>query len=179
MPDRLYQPLFGLAQYWEAKLVLASVGAAALQALEYVAALYGRMLDGDPLLVFLIVNLLVVDLVTGVAAARKRREKLHSKGLRRTGWKVIEYSAIGFVGVSLANGFADSSLHLLTDGLDDAALLYVAVTEAFSIAENIAGSRDGARKLIRRITDLATGRTRKIEEVVTEEPVPPPAEDAP
>lgn len=177
--DRIHQPLLGLAQHWELKLGLASVGAAALQAAEYVAGLYGRMLETDPLLVFLIANLLLVDLVTGVAAARKRKEKLHSKGLRRTGWKTIEYSAIGFVGVSLANGFADSALHALTDGLDDAALLYVAITEAFSIAENITGSRDGARKLIRRITDLATGRTKRVEEVVTEEPTTPPVDDAP
>lgn len=168
MPHRLYVPFAGLVQGWEGKLLASAVGALALEAAAYVGGLYGRMLEADPLLVFLVANFLVVDAVTGVAAARRRAETVSSRAMRRTGWKALEYAAVAFVGISIANGFAAGPLHVLTDGFDDAALIYVAITEAFSIAENVTGSREGARRLIRRIRDLATGRTEMVEEVVRE-----------
>ena len=158
MTDRLLVSSSGLAEYWAAKLLLASVGAVAVSVLEYLAALYGAILHSDPVLVASVVLLLAVDLVTGVAAAVRRRERITSRAFRRTGRKVLEYTALGLVGVALANGFEASPLAFVTASLDDAVLLYIALTEALSVFENVTGSRERAVALFRRIIAIRQGQ---------------------
>jgi hypothetical protein len=165
---RLYTPLIGLAHGWELKLPLAAAVAVLVEGLTHIGALYGELLDADPLLILLIASLLVTDVVTGIAAARKRREPIGSRGLRRTGYKVIEYAALGFVAVSISNAFAAGPLHLITDGFDDAALLYIAFTEAFSVVENIAGTREKAVRILRSIQRVWTSKDRVVLEEIVE-----------
>ena len=64
-----------LAEAWPQKVATASLGAGLIQLAEYVAGLYGRLFEADPLLVLLCFTLLLVDAITGVAAAIKRGEK--------------------------------------------------------------------------------------------------------
>lgn len=154
MTDRVLVSFSGLAEFRAAKLMLASAGAVAVAVLEYLASLYGSILHSDPVLVGAIVLLLVVDLVTGVAAAVRRGERVTSRAFRRTGRKVLEYTALGLVGVALANGFQGSPLAFVTAALDDAVLLYIALTEALSVFENVTGSRERAVALFRRIVAI-------------------------
>ena len=148
---RLMRPIDGLLAAWEPKAAAAAGLALVLQFLDHVAGLYGQLFDTDPLLVTAIATLLMLDLVSGIAAAAKRQEPIGSKGLRQTGYKIVEYTLLGGAGVLLANAFAVNPLHYITDGLDDAVLLFIALTEAFSIVENITGSRAGAQHLVRKI----------------------------
>ncbi len=164
-----YRVPLTLVEHWPAKLTLAVSLAAVSAFLDAVSGLYGRLFMADPLLVLVIVTLMVVDSVTGVAAALKRHEKLRSKAFRRTGWKVLEYTALGIVGVMLSNAFHPTVFHLLTDSLDEAILLYVAVGEAFSIVENVTGGREQALRLIRRVRTIA----RSPGEITLEEVVRP------
>lgn len=173
----------GITEAWPEKLVVAGIGAGVLEVLEVIAALYGRLFNADPLLVLLCATLLVVDAATGIASAIKRDEKITSKAFRRTGWKMLEYTAIAAAMVMVANGFAATWAHYATDVLDEGALLYIAMTEVMSIVENVTGSRAAAMRVIRRIVrvrDLGTDGTLTVEEIVTKTPIAtPPAEPPP
>lgn len=176
-------PTKSLAQAWPKKLVFAGVGTAVMQATQYVAAMYGRLFDADPLLVLVCLTLLLVDAVTGIANAIHRGDKVTSKAFRRSGWKLLEYTAIAAAMVMVANGFAATWAHYATDVLDEGALLYIAMTEVMSIVENVTGSRAAAMRVIRRIVrvrDLGTDGTLTVEEIVTKTPIAtPPAEPPP
>ncbi|MCA0270242.1 MAG: phage holin family protein [Bacteroidetes bacterium] len=170
-----------MAEAWPQKVATASLGAGLIQLAEYVAGLYGRLFEADPLLVLLCFTLLLVDAITGVAAAIKRGEKVSSRAFRRTGWKVLEYTALGAAMVMIANAFSHTWAHYVTDGLDEAALLYIAFTEALSIVENVTGSRAAAMRVIRkivRIRDEGPDGVLTVEEIVTKKPMPP-ADSAP
>lgn len=178
MPQRLIHP--GLTSNWETKLYTAGIGAGILEGCRVVGELYGRLFDADPLLVLLCVTLLVVDAVTGIAAALKRGEGISSKAFRRTGWKAIEYTAVAGAMIMVSNAFAHTWAHYVTDSMSVAALLYIASTEVMSIVENVTGSRAAAVRLLRRIRgirDDGPDGGLVIEEIVTRTPVPaPPAE---
>ncbi len=175
MPERLATAA-GLTQAWQPKLLVAGIGAVLLEALVKVGEIYGHLFATDPALVVLCMTLLFIDLVTGVISARKRGEKLTSKALRRTGYKVLEYTALSACAIIISNAFKDYWPHLLTDGLDDATLLYVAATELLSVVENVTGSRAKALHLIRqivRIREDGPAGLVTLEEIVTQRPATP------
>lgn len=151
---RMYIPLAGLATAWQAKLPMALSIAVVFQMLDYLGSTYAYLLRSDPVLVVLILTLMGVDLITGIIAALKRRDMVTSRAFRRTGLKFLEYSAIGGCSIMVANGFSNGTLAVITDSLDDAALMYIAITEAMSIIENVTGSRENARKHFRRMMAL-------------------------
>lgn len=143
--------------------------------------IYADLFRADTVLVVMVLTLMLLDAVTGIAAARKRRERIRSRVFRRTGYKLIEYAAVGAVGVLIANGFGGSPLGGLTQQVDDVVLFYLAVTEAFSVFENVTGSREGAVRLVRRIRNVwhLQDGTVTIEETVRQldkdETITPPA----
>lgn len=179
MLDRI--PLFttasGLADNLAFKVALALVGGVVLEALDWIAGAYGKMLVTDPFLVFILINLVLVDLGTGIWAARRRAEKVSSKGVRQTFSKAIQYSVLLFVFVSLSNAGAGEPFGFLLAPWDEACLIVLLLTEGFSIVENVRGGKEQARLFIKQITDLASRQTRTVMEVV--QPVPLPKESAP
>ena len=86
-----------------------------------------------PIQHFLIFTIFVVfsDTVTGIMAARKRREAITSKGLYRTSQKIVTY----FCGIMIFHGAS------ITFGLPSqitySVSFIIAATELFSISENI------------------------------------------
>jgi uncharacterized membrane protein len=86
-----------------------------------------------PIKHFLIFTIFVVfaDTVTGIIAAKKRGEKITSKGLYRTSQKVVVY----FCGIMIFHG-ASITFQLPTQITYSVSFL-IAFTELYSIAENI------------------------------------------
>ncbi|MEL6705518.1 MAG: phage holin family protein [Bacteroidota bacterium] len=164
-----FHSISGLAYAWPQKLLLASLVALLLELAAFLAALYGRLFTVDPILLALVLLLLVADLVTGILRAHKQREPITSRALRRTGRKFVEYVVLIFAGVGLANGFAETSVSVVTSGVDDAVLLYIALTEFLSILENVTGSREGALGVLRKLRALQRG---DVEEAL-HNPTPP------
>ena len=86
-----------------------------------------------PIKHFLIFTIFVVfaDTVTGIMAAKKRKEPITSKGLYRTSQKVVTY----FCGIMIFHGAG------ITFGLPSqitySVSFIIAATELFSISENI------------------------------------------
>ena len=86
-----------------------------------------------PIKGFLLFTVFVVfsDTVTGILAARKRGERITSKGLYRTSQKVVVY----FVGIMIFEGARNTfSLPL---NITYMVAFTIATTELYSIAENI------------------------------------------
>lgn len=150
----LLAPLLGLAEHWQTKLPVAfGIGVAA-----ELAEIYGGLLQVNAALVVVCFTFLTVDLLTGVAASLRRHERVSSRALRRTGWKAIEYSALGFCGIMLSNGFEGTFVEPITGGFDETSLFYIAMTEFVSIIENVTGSRENAVRLLRRIRRVWSDR---------------------
>ena len=86
-----------------------------------------------PIKHFLIFTIFVVfaDTVTGILAAKKRKEPITSKGLYRTSQKVVVY----FVGIMIFEGAKNTfSLPL---NITYMVAFTIATTELYSISENI------------------------------------------
>lgn len=76
--------------------------------------------------------LIVVDLITGILAARKRKEKIASAGLGRTVIKVVIYQAaimLGFLTETYLTGPEVPVSKIITG--------YIGLTELTSIVENM------------------------------------------
>jgi len=86
-----------------------------------------------PIKHFLIFTIFVVfaDTVTGILAAKKRGEKITSKGLYRTSQKVVVY----FCGIMIFHGA--SITFQLPSQITYSVSFIIAATELFSISENI------------------------------------------
>ena len=86
-----------------------------------------------PIKHFLIFTIFVVfsDTVTGIMAAKKRGEKITSKGLYRTSQKVVVY----FCGIMIFHGA--SVTFQLPFQITYSVSFIIAATELFSISENI------------------------------------------
>jgi len=86
-----------------------------------------------PIKHFLIFTIFVVfaDTVTGIMAAKKRKEAITSKGLYRTSQKVVVY----FVGIMIFHG-ASVTFGLPSQIVYSVSFL-IAFTELYSISENI------------------------------------------
>ena len=86
-----------------------------------------------PIKHFLIFTIFVVfaDTVTGIIAAKKRGEKITSKGLYRTSQKVVVY----FVGIMIFHG-ASVTFGLPSQIVYSVSFL-ISFTELYSISENI------------------------------------------
>jgi uncharacterized membrane protein len=86
-----------------------------------------------PIKHFLIFTIFVVfaDTVTGIIAAKKRGEKITSKGLYRTSQKVVVY----FCGIMIFHG-ASATFGLPSQIVYSVSFL-IAFTELYSVSENI------------------------------------------
>jgi uncharacterized membrane protein len=86
-----------------------------------------------PIKHFLIFTIFVVfsDTVTGIIAAKKRGEKITSKGLYRTSQKVVVY----FCGIMIFHG-ASTTFGLPSQIVYSVSFL-IAFTELYSVSENI------------------------------------------
>jgi len=86
-----------------------------------------------PIKHFLIFTIFVVfaDTVTGILAAKKRKEPITSKGLYRTSQKILTY----FCGIMIFHGA--SITFQLPSQITYSVSFIIAATELFSISENI------------------------------------------
>lgn len=76
--------------------------------------------------------LLIMDLITGIIAARKRKEPITSSGLRRSISKLFIYE------IALCVAFV-SQHYLMHDSIQIASIVagYIGITESLSILENL------------------------------------------
>lgn len=154
MPHRI---LNALQHEWLTKVLIVVIGTSIWEMLKHLGLLYADLLYTDPLLITLVATLLAVDWGTGIVAAARRREKITSRRLRDTARKVLEYAALTGIAIMIANAFQSTPVSIITTALDDATLLYVALTEAVSIVENVSGSRTRAVYYWRQIRRVLKG----------------------
>jgi len=124
--QRYANPLTGLKENFAIKAVL---------------AVLGSLFASDPQLVALVVILVVMDFLTGVYAAKVRKETINSKGFRQTVVKVIEYFFLLAGCTAVANSFD------IINWIDEIAYMFTALTELKSIVENITSSESPARRI--------------------------------
>jgi phage-related holin len=127
---RLLVPLEGLSDNSLIKAIIAAL-------LTLVAS--------DVQVVVLIAALVIMDLITGIVAALRRKEAIRSWGFRQTGIKTIEYMFLLTGCTMVANAFD------IMSWLDTSAYFFVAVTELKSIIENVTSSEGAARKVWERL----------------------------
>lgn len=86
-----------------------------------------------PIKTFVIITLLLVfaDLFTGIAAARKREEAVHSKGLRRTITKFSMYT------ISILGAHSLQCVYFPNFPMVFTISAYISVTEFWSVLENV------------------------------------------
>lgn len=157
-PMYVSQPALSLAYAWKVKLPLALAMGTLWEILAPLVGVYETLLTADPVLVMMAVTLVGVDFLTGVTRSLRDGKKITSRRLRGMGWKIVEYSVVAGVGIILANGATASVLGAPLAVVDDAALLYVALTEAVSILENVTGSKGKARGIIDGIRSIMKGK---------------------
>lgn len=105
----------------------------------YAAELLRGLFHTNPQWVALVALLIMTDLATGMLAARRRRERLHSSKMRCTINKIIQYNVFLALLTAIINSFTNSDfLGGVVGALDDFGHAYVALTELKSIAENTA-----------------------------------------
>jgi hypothetical protein len=156
LAERLAAPVLGLASAWLPKLTTSALLVWVLEVLRATSSVYAEVLNTDAALVALIGLLIVLDTVTGVTAALRRGARIRSHLLRRTVVKVVEYSAVGYASVAVSNAFARGPLAGMVSAFDDAVLLYIALTEVYSIAENVWGE-GGARRVLDWVASVRRG----------------------
>jgi phosphoribulokinase len=142
MIHRYTLPLISLADAWHWKLFFAGLFTAVIES-------SGRLFIMDADLVVLVVLLVILDLITGVIKAIRKRT-FSSMGLRQTSIKAVEYSLLLFTANSLANAFMYKEIPIVSDTLGvigTLAFCYVAIVEAISVCENVFGSTSRARKI--------------------------------
>lgn len=102
---------------------------------KYMWALVLALYSTSPQLLFLVVCFIFFDFVTGVIKSKRNGVKITSHGIRDSFVKVIEYAITILVFQGLANSFE------LLNWVDDFAYALIALTEAFSVYENITDSK--------------------------------------
>ena len=94
-----------------------------------------------PVGAFLLITtaLVIGDLVSGTMAAKKRNEKIHSKGLRRTVEKLFVYYGVILLAQGLVKAFDIPSINISSMQIDVTYVVAftIAISEFKSIAENV------------------------------------------
>lgn len=143
------KPLRGLADSWILKTLV---------------SLLAALFTADPEPVALVCILVIIDFVSGIYAAKRKKQKIRSKIMRRTGVKVIEYIVLLSLITAVSNTFE------LVDWAAPMAYLYVSLTELFSIMENMTGSKSRARTIWMKI--VAEIKDRESVDITVIEPKP-------
>lgn len=114
-------------------------------------------------LVFILGVVLIIDSITGMIAAKRRKNPLNSLGLRQMIIKVIEYSVFAFIMVMIANGFEKYALDediafflqktagFIKD-VDVFAFMTLIWIEVVSIVENLTDKKGSIKRLLNEIT---------------------------
>ena len=126
-------------------------------------AALSQMLHTDVKLIVVVSFLVVIDFFTGIMAARRRGQAVRSIGLRQTAVKVVEYAALLVVFTSLANTYS------ILSWMQEASYVYVCLTEAKSIVENLYGPEANVWRRVSRMRRLIDGEEKETE-VITNEP---------
>lgn len=125
LPLRYQLPMVSLLDWWPLKIVLSAL-----------LMLFTIEVE----LVIVLSFLVVLDWITGIWASKRRQVPISSIGLRQTSAKVVEYIIILIVATMLSNAFP------LLVWLRPWAFLFICLTEAKSILENIARPGSAADK---------------------------------
>lgn len=144
---------------WPVKVVLTFLALAVAGPLGGFGEVVWKSIRINPVLIVLAAGMVVLDLAAGLYRSARKGEGLRSVRFRATGWKVIEYAGVVAVGVILSAAVRRSLLPSEAALADQAALLFVIMTEAISALENLAGSKREARHLIDRVFRIG-GRRR-------------------
>lgn len=127
---RYTYPLQNLADNWLIKTAIASLAA---------------LVSSDPQLIVLVIFLVALDTVTGMIASTKRKEKITSKRLSMMTVKLIEYYLLAAASLAVANSFD------LLSWLSSTVFLYIALTELFSIFENVSQTNEKLKGYLEKI----------------------------
>ena len=119
------------------------------------------MTDWD--LAFILLVVIFIDSITGMIAAKRRKNPLNSLGLRQMVIKIIEYTVFIFIMVLVANGFEkyaltndsafflDKTTQILKD-IDVFAFMTLIWIEVVSITENLIDKKGSIKRLLNEIT---------------------------
>ena len=127
---RYTYPLQSLGDNWLIKTIVASLGA---------------LISSDPQLIVLVIFLVILDTITGMIAAAKRKDKITSKRLSMMTVKLIEYYLLAAASLAVGNSFA------LLSWLPSTVFLYIALTELFSIFENVSQTNEKLKGYLEKI----------------------------
>lgn len=137
LPHYVIRPVISLLEHWEIKLPIAFLLGWGWWVGQRLVGLYDQLLSTDPLLLLMAVSIFLIDWVSGIAAAIRDGEGIQSRRFRQAGWKFIEYTCVVAVCIMLSNAADGKLVEPIFQGFDDAALFYVGLTEARSVAENV------------------------------------------
>ena len=127
---RYTYPLQSLGDNWLIKTIIASLAA---------------LVSSDPQLIVLVIFLVFLDTITGMIAAAKRKERITSKRLTMTTVKLIEYYLLAAASLAVGNSFG------ILSWLPSTMFLYIALTELFSIFENVSQTNEKLRAYLEKI----------------------------
>ena len=137
MKDLYTRPLYSLVNGWTVSIVVSS-------GFSLVAAL-SHLFVNDGEKVLLLVILVMLDFVSGIIKALRKKEKVTSLGMRRTLVKSFEYITI----LTAVTGFANS--WDVVSWTKDVAMFYTAWVEVKSIGENITDKN--VKEMFNKITE--------------------------
>lgn len=130
---------------------------------------FGAFFGFDNLIILrALLFLIAFDFVTGVVSAHKNGEPIKSKGIVRTAFKVAVY------GILVSSGYLTEQVTPGTWHIQDAVIVFLALTELISIIENV--GRMGyaiPKKLLMRLQNLRDEETYIKEKITTKETTDP------
>lgn len=114
-------------------------------------------------LVFILCIVILIDAITGMIAAKRRKNPLNSLGFRQSIIKIIEYAIFIFIMVMISNGFekyamSENSAFFLEKttafikDVDVFAFFTLIWIEVVSITENLIDKKGSIKRLLNEIT---------------------------
>lgn len=101
----------------------------------------------DPVLIKALIALVVIDWVTGIMAARSRKQAITSFAMRRTVIKVVEYTVFLLAVAAVSN--MDGSLAWITTW----SYIFLAIVELKSVGENLFDHTGAIKGLMAGLTE--------------------------
>jgi hypothetical protein len=164
VPSYVFTPILGLIDRWPFKLPISVSFAVLWEALNNGGEIVETLFQVDPILAGMAVAAYLGDWITGLGRALWDHglAGVRSNEFRHAGWKLIEYCGVVGVCVLLTNGTAHTWAAPGFSWLNEAGFIYVAVTEGFSIWENVTRRKRGAGRVMMDLSDLMSGDWEKI-----------------
>lgn len=165
VPQYAIYPVLSLVDRWQWKLPISLGSAWIWQFLEPASEILSTLFTMDPRLAVMALALYVVDWITGIGRVLYVHGPggLQSDEFRRAGWKFMEYVGVIVVALSLANGTSHTWASPIFAWMREAAPIYVALTEGFSVWENVTRSEKGASRIMVNLQNILAGNWEELD----------------